>query len=423
MVLLKRHQWHLCVLISITLMLFVTNSYGQEIYGPNHRDKDSLSIYFSQNKAVLELYVPGNRAAFSKLDSLLGREDSGIRLDSIVITATASPDGSPELNRRLSGNRASALITHIRTSYPHIPLSSISTNIRGADWEGLLALVQQDADVPAREHLIALINSSFPDAEKERLMRTINSGKTFAYVRQHFLPRLRRGMVCVLYYTFTKEEEPVNVAPEEPPRQTDKSGLSETVSRQEETVAPITEIPVKHRKPFPPFALKTNLLFDAASVLNVEVEIPIGPRWSINAEYMFPWWQWRTRHYTIQTLSGNVEGRYWLGDRSRKGLLEGFFVGAYTGGGYYDLQLGNKGWQGEFYIALGASAGYAHRIGKRLGMEYSIGLGYMHTKYREYLPMDDCKVWQKDGRWSYLGPTKIKVSLVWMLGDKGRWQR
>ena len=40
----------------------------------------------------------------------------------------------------------------------------------------------------------------------------------------------------------------------------------------------------------PLFAAKTNLLFDAMTVLNVEVEVPIRKHWSIAGEWIFPWW-------------------------------------------------------------------------------------------------------------------------------------
>ena len=39
----------------------------------------------------------------------------------------------------------------------------------------------------------------------------------------------------------------------------------------------------------PLLALKTNLLFDALTVLNVEVEVPLKKRWSVAAEGMFQW--------------------------------------------------------------------------------------------------------------------------------------
>lgn len=67
------------------------------------------------------------------------------------------------------------------------------------------------------------------------------------------------------------------------------------------------------RRPF--IALKTNLLFDLALMPNIEAEVPIGNRWSVNGELMFPWWLFEGDKYCLQILSGGLEGRYWLGSR------------------------------------------------------------------------------------------------------------
>lgn len=48
---------------------------------------------------------------------------------------------------------------------------------------------------------------------------------------------------------------------------------------------------------------------------NVEIEVPIGKRWSVNGEYMFPWWLLDGDKYSLQILTGGLEGRYWLGSR------------------------------------------------------------------------------------------------------------
>ena len=99
--------------------------------------------------------------------------------------------------------------------------------------------------------------------------------------------------------------------------------------------------------------------------------------------------------------------------------MTGWFAGFYAGGGLYDLQYKSEGYQGEFFIAAGLSGGYAHTINKKgnLRMEYSLGIGYLQTNYRHYIGMEDNKylVWQNDGKYSWFGPTKLKVSLVWML--------
>ncbi len=68
------------------------------------------------------------------------------------------------------------------------------------------------------------------------------------------------------------------------------------------------------------FALKSNLLYDAVTVLNVKGEVPIGRRFSIEADWTFPWWLWEKEQNCIQILAGGVEARYWFGNRYNEWL-------------------------------------------------------------------------------------------------------
>ena len=152
------------------------------------------------------------------------------------------------------------------------------------------------------------------------------------------------------------------------------------------------------------------------------MEVPIGQRWSVAAEGIFPWWLYEKKQYALEILNGNIEGRYWWGERSRRDQLTGWFTGVYAGGGYYDVEWKTKGYQGEFFSA-GITGGFAHKIGRNLRMEYSLGIGYLTNKYREYTPQQ-CGV---DGEWhlikqgngtsNWIGPTRAKVSLVWMINS------
>lgn len=165
-------------------------------------------------------------------------------------------------------------------------------------------------------------------------------------------------------------------------------------------------------------ALKTNLLFDIALTPNVEVELPLrNQHWSVMAECWFPWYVWHHNSRAYQLLYVGGEGRYWLGDRYRQEQLTGHFIGVFAGGGKYDFEWNSKGYQGEFYLMAGISYGYARRIGKRLHVEFNVGVGYLQTEYRRYTGVEDDRylVWQNDGRYSWFGPTKAKVSLVWLL--------
>ena len=172
----------------------------------------------------------------------------------------------------------------------------------------------------------------------------------------------------------------------------------------------------------PLFAVKTNLLFDAALMPNIELEVPIGKRWSLNGEYMFPWWLINDDRYCLQILMGGLEIRYRPGKRSGRDVLTGHFIGLYAGGGKYDLQWDKNGYQGEFFIAAGVSYGYAHSIARNLRLEYNIGIGMLRTDYRHYHSRDNHRtlLWQENGEYTWLGPTKLKISLVWLITGKNK---
>lgn len=167
------------------------------------------------------------------------------------------------------------------------------------------------------------------------------------------------------------------------------------------------------------FAVKTNLLYDAVTAPNIEIEVPIGDRYSVAAEWIFPWWLSDSKQRAFELLCGTVEGRYWFGERSTKEQLTGWAIGLYVGGGYYDLEWDGTGYQGEHLLSGGIAGSYAHSIGGNMRLEYSVGLGILTTKYRKYSAQECGTDWNllrtRRGTSTWFGPTRCRVSLVWML--------
>ena len=173
-------------------------------------------------------------------------------------------------------------------------------------------------------------------------------------------------------------------------------------------------------------AARTNLLVPA---LNVGAEMPLGDRWSVSADYYFPWiWPSPKNKNCFELLGWSVEGRYWLGrNRTARDRLLGHSVGLYGAGGYYDFERNFKGLQGEF-ISAGLDYTYAMPIGrkKRLNLEFTLALGYIHSWGRNYHVLDEYGPLFKDDeeiRFDYVGPTKAAVSLVVPFGKKKEGRR
>jgi hypothetical protein len=341
-------------------------------------------------------------------------------LDYIAITASASPEGSTASNEKLAAARALALKSYIMWQFPFMDRDIIYTFSLGEEWSGLRELVEQDTATPQRAEVLALLDSDQSNEEKETTLRAIGGGEAYRYIARTMFPRLRGGVAVSMHYK--AEPQPKIIVQEKT--------IVDTVwvDRPVEALPPVlseltptsTQLDTSWEK-HPLFAVKTNLLYDAVSALNVEVEVPIGQRWSVAGEWVFPWWLYEKKQYALEVGNANLDLKYWLGDRTSRKQLTGWFVGLSGGGGYYDLEWGDKGNRGEFFHA-GLAGGFAHTIGRsgNWRMEYSLGLGYMQDSYKDYVPEYNVNdgwqlIFQKAGVYRWVGPTRAKVSLVWML--------
>ena len=163
---------------------------------------------------------------------------------------------------------------------------------------------------------------------------------------------------------------------------------------------------------FEAWVVKSNLLYDALLSPSIEAEYRFAPRWSAHVDFSIAWWSNKSKHKYYQLVQLSPEARYWLNDRQ---YWKGHYIGAFVGAGHYDLSKGKDGYKGEFMMA-GLSYGYMFPISRVLSLEAGIGVGYMNTEYKEYLPMDGHYVYEQTGRTGYIGPLKLKFSLVWHLG-------
>ena len=188
---------------------------------------------------------------------------------------------------------------------------------------------------------------------------------------------------------------------------------------KESVVKEKKEKPIKVKEPIGPripvVAFRSNLLVPA---LNAGIEVPIGKHWSVGADYYFPWiWPKKDNKNCFEFLGWGIEGRYWFGkNRTQFDRLQGHSVGLYGYVGYYDFERNFHGHQGE-YVNVGVDYTYAMAVGKRksLHLEFSLGLGYIHSQARKYTviesqgPLISDKI-TKNIR--FFGPTKANISLV-----------
>jgi hypothetical protein len=398
-------------------------------------------VNFRENSSTLERDYMDNARALEILGRTFRDRESLITLDYMVITATSSPEGYETRNEELAAGRALAVKSYIMWRFPYVDRDMIYTFSAGEDWAGLRREVEQDRYVPGQWEVLYLLDSHQSNDAKKAALKKIAGGRAYSYISRFILPSLRGGAAVSLHM----KVKPQSVAESEKKRAADTVYVERIIERIIERLPAANTVekrvtdtvyidrvtepqPVKQvdivKKPL--FAVKTNLLFDLGTAINIEAEVPIGKHWSLAGEWIFPWWLIKNDQIALEGGVGTLEVRSYMGVREGKRPLTGWFLGMHGGWGYYDLEWKNKGYQGKFLYG-GFSAGYAHTVSKNGNwrMEYSLGLGSIQTTYTEYTPQkDDNDTWhlvrQREATRLWVGPTQAKISLVWMLGRNSK---
>lgn len=408
-----------CITLMLLLLGLYDSAYAQEM-------KDSVKIYFRQGKSALDVSVGNNRAELSRIADSLATSyaDSVYQLKTISVIGSASPEGSVELNKRLSEKRANVLFDYL-SQYGKLPASSKNFAYLGLNWQGLLQLVREDENVPYRDDVIKLLEDiidkskygeNVADNNIGRLMN-LRGGEPYRYMYRVLFPELRASHMVL---TYNRVWNPKRV-----PLIIQDISLSDIVP--EIPQMKLQPIPVEYKTPRKPFymGLKTNMISDVLLIPNLGVEFYLGGNYSLVANWMYAWWKNDNSHKYWRIYGGDIAVRRWFGREAASKPLTGHHLGLYAQTLTYDFLWNDKGYMagepgGNIFdratFATGVEYGYSLPIAKRLNLDFTLGVGYMWGKYYEYKPIDNCYVWQATKKRHFFGPTKAEVSLVWLLG-------
>lgn len=377
---------------------------------PDSVRQERFTLYYYCDRIDLDKEYLDNSYQIFRIKNILLNSK---KIDSITIYSYASPEGSPARNKWLAEKRSITAKEFILASLPDSSTLK-SENIRlrpmGENWEGLEAELEANYNLPNRDRVMRIICADIPTETKKWRLKRLDNGYTYNWIIRHHMPRLRMATwICV--------HAPIPLLPLSFD-DSDKLQLPQALQQINQTaLTSLTE-----RRTI--MAIKSNLLYDALTLLNFSVEVPITKHFSALYYHQFPWWRWgeAKNEYCIRFLSIGAEGRWWISPgkfakkRFEHDRLTGHFLGIYAESGKWDFEWGrNICHQGEHWSA-GLSYGYAMPIGKYLNLEFSVSAGYASIPYRRYVPSADYEILWKDpekhGRWHYFGPTKAQITLA-----------
>lgn len=409
-------------IVSVFILFGCTQLFGQEL-------RKEVCVGFRVGNGTLDTAYVDNTGRLAEIVSFLKdiQNDRTLELVEVEFCGSASPEGSILINRRLAKERLASLENYVRR-YVALPDSIVTRREEVIAWEALARLVEK-SDMPHKEEAVDVLRNVpettydsrgvLIDSRKKHLME-LQYGRTWYYMHDHFFPQVRNA--SVVFVTVREKQEPPIEPEKKPEIVTQETVPADATATVQEPVAVAPQPEVK--KPFY-MALKTNMLYDVLAVPNIGVEFYLGKNWSISGNWMYGWWNSNSKHRYWRVYGGEIAVRKWLGRKAAEKPLTGHHLGVYgqlftydfewNGTGYMGGQPGKSLWNSPNYAA-GVEYGYALPIGRRLNLDFTIGLGYWGGKYYTYNPLDDHYVWESTKNRHWFGPTKAEISLVWLIG-------
>ncbi len=170
------------------------------------------------------------------------------------------------------------------------------------------------------------------------------------------------------------------------------------------------------------WAIKTNLLYDATTTMNIGVERALSDKWTLDLSGNWNPFQFKDnkkwKHWAFQP-----EARYWT---CRK--FGGHFLAVHMLGGQYNMgnisgipdflgtpfsELADHRFEGWF-AGAGVGYGYAWMLGQHWNLEAQIGVGYAYSEYEKYY-CPKCGEKIGNGTHNYFGLTKAAINLVYLF--------
>ena len=155
-------------------------------------DNTKALIDFEVGKSAVDTLLGDNASELLRvrkcIESVLARDD--LELDSLVVVASCSPEGSYESNRRLSEARSRAVLEYIGEYVPEEWRDSLVASSLPENWTQLALLVENDTVISpyVRRQICAMIESM---TNPDRTERELAKMPDYRYMREKLYPQLR----------------------------------------------------------------------------------------------------------------------------------------------------------------------------------------------------------------------------------------
>ncbi len=385
--------------------------------------RTEVYVDFRVNETVLELGFNNNRARVDSIVKTIGLilNDRNTKLLELHFAGSASPEGSFQLNTRLSKDRLLTLEEFVRARV-EIPDSIIMYDENYIPWDSLKALVVA-SEKPYAQKVVEIIDAGGEIVDYLRgehidsrvlALRKLEGGKVWNDLNKIFFSRLRNA--CVVFVTY---ENATLLAPSFKPLYIPEVPVSAVVPKL---------MPVKlntfTEEWVPKLHIKTNAIGWGMLISNIAVEADVAQHWSVSLPLYYSALNYFTSTVKFRTFTVQPEARYWFNPENT-----GLFVGAHLGMSFYNVAVNSSKRVQDHNgnspaLGGGLSVGYRMPLSKdkRWNVEFTAGAGIYSQHYDEFInEPNGLELTTKKG--AYTGIDNIAVTFSYSLDLKKKGGR
>lgn len=401
---LSRHRAILGFLIFASI-IFCPKTFANE---DPREDSLSVRLYFEVEKSDA-FYSEENRVALSnfkeQLDSL--RATDGLQINRLVIRPSISPEGPRRVNAKVLKNRERDILAILRNELDLDPASAVVEPVTN-QFEYAEQLLRQSGS-PNAGRIMRAITSATDSYYVHRDLLALDKGRGHIFAEAEAIVFIReRYCDIVVFYTVPETKFEPEIVPE-PEHQPEIIPEPQTVVQSQPQPEPEPEpLPVQNYC----VTLKTNVLYDIATVANLSAEVGFKDHFSVELLATFSPWDIGKPTRMIRTLLFQPEARYYLADG-----WKGHYFGVHAHCGWYNVALGGKtrfqDKDGKSpLLGAGLTYGYVLPFNEHWGAEFSIGAGYAYLNYDRFYNLPGGARYGTEVK-HYFGPTKIGASIYY----------
>ncbi|MBR2947287.1 MAG: DUF3575 domain-containing protein [Bacteroidales bacterium] len=385
---------------------------------------DTLQVYFPQGESILEPEFRNNGESLKKFTENFHqmKETEGSKVMSVLIVSGASPEGRISLNRRLSDERANAVLDYLLEQELLDP-SEVDVESRGVDWKGLYTIMEY-SDLPYRQDVMAIISGPETDTVKgkvievrQKALMNLDNGKVWNEIYDNYFPNLRGTMVMIVWNIKREIKIPAPIV--SAPEQVSEPELETAPQPQPE----IKQLPEQSPAPAPAWSFamvaKTNLLYDGMLIPNLGVEFGIWKGLVLDINYMHNIWLRVDYSYWYRVHGAEFGLKYYF-NKEKVPFKEGHHVGLYAQMLTFDITgilVDAEPW--KFGPML--TYGYTLPITRRLNLDFEVGLGLLFGDVYKYDAVDHLRLLREIEDFAFV--PKAGVTLQYLIGKNNYNQK